>query len=41
MGYQWSIAAALALPSARKQTVLTIQPDVEIQRNLIKPLIKP
>ena len=35
------IAAALALPSARKQTILTIQPDIQIQQNLlIQPNLK-
>lgn len=36
-----AIAAALALPSARKQTILTIQPDLQIQQNnLIQPNLK-
>ena len=35
------IAAALALPSGRKQTVLTIQPDLQIQQNnLMQPNLK-
>lgn len=35
------IAAALALPSARKQTILTIHPDIQIQQNnLIQPNLK-